>query len=108
MEDWWLIRDAEGHVGWVLARFVDMDCPVIAQYAEGQRIVAAFVLDQVADGAQKVPQYLVLLTENKDGMPFTSTDPRLYLERAEASLRNCLSRAQLERRAARDHFPGEF
>ncbi len=79
MEDWWLIRDAEGHVGWVLARFVDIDVPIeIAQYAEGQRIVAAFVLDQVADGAQKVPQYLVLLTENKDGMPFDFNQIRVF------------------------------
>ena len=79
MEDWWLIRDAEGHVGWVLARFVDIDVPLeIAQYAEGQRIVAAFVLDQVADGAQKVPQYLVLLTENKDGMPFDFNQIRVF------------------------------
>ena len=79
MEDWWLIRDAEGHVGWVLARFVDIDVPLeIAQYAEGQRIVAAFVLDQVADGSQKVPQYLVLLTENKDGMPFDFNQIRVF------------------------------
>jgi len=61
MEDWWLIRDAEGHVGWVLARMVDLDAPLeIAQYAEGQRIVAFFVLDQVPDGDRKVSQYLVL------------------------------------------------
>ena len=79
MEDWWLIRNTEGHVGWVLARFVDIDVPIeIAQYAEGQRIVAAFVLDQVADGAQKVPQYLVLLTENKDGMPFDFNQIRVF------------------------------
>jgi SH3-like domain-containing protein len=48
MEDWWLIRDEPGHVGWVLARMVDVDIPIeIAQYSEGQRTVAAFVLDQV-------------------------------------------------------------
>ncbi len=79
MEDWWLIRDTEGHVGWVLSRFVDIDVPLeIAQYAEGQRIVASFVLDQVADGAQKVSQYLVLLTENKDGMPFDFNQIRVF------------------------------
>lgn len=71
MEDWWLIRDEAGHAGWVLARMVDVDIPIeISQYSEGQRTVAAFVLDQVTDGDKKVPQYLVLLTENKDGMPF--------------------------------------
>jgi len=79
MEDWWLIRDAEGHVGWVLARMVDLDAPLeIAQYAEGQRIVAFFVLDQVPDGDRKVSQYLVLLTEPKDGLPFDFNQIRVF------------------------------
>jgi SH3-like domain-containing protein len=79
MEDWWLIRDEPGHVGWVLGRMLDLDIPLeIAQYAEGQRTVASFVLDQVADGDHKVPQYLVLLTENKDGMPFDFNQFRVF------------------------------
>jgi len=79
MEDWWLIRDSQGHVGWVLARMVDLDVPLeVAQYAEGQRIVAFFVLNQVADGDKKVPQYLVVLTEPKDGMPFDYNQIRVF------------------------------
>jgi SH3-like domain-containing protein len=79
MEDWWLIRDEPGHVGWVLARLVDVDIPIeIAQYSEGQRTVAAFVLDQVADDDKKVPQYLVLFSENKDGMPFDYNQIRVF------------------------------
>ena len=79
IEDWWLVRDVDGHVGWVLARLIDVDVPLeIAQYAEGQRIVASFVLDQVTDGDQKVSQYLVLLTENKDGMPFDFNQIRVF------------------------------
>ncbi len=79
MEDWWLIRDPDGHVGWVLARMVDLDVPLeIAQYAEGQRLVAFFVLDQVADGDKKVPEYLVVLTEPKDGMPFDYNQVRVF------------------------------
>ncbi len=79
MEDWWLIRDSQGHTGWVLSRLVDVDVPLeIAQYAEGQRIVAYFVLDQVSDGDKKVPQYLVLLTEPKDGMPFDFNQFRVF------------------------------
>lgn len=84
MEDWWLVRDAENHVGWVLARMVDMDLPLdIAQYAEGQRFVAFFVLDQVHDqskeGADKnVPQYLCLLTDPHDGEPYDYTQVRVF------------------------------
>jgi len=70
MEDWWLVRDPEGHIGWALGRMIDVDVPLeIAQYAEGQRIIASFVLSEVEDGGNKVPQYLVLLNENKDGQP---------------------------------------
>ena len=70
MEDWWLVRDPENHIGWALGRMIDVDVPLeIAQYAEGQRIIASFVLSEVQDGANKVPQYLVLLNENKDGQP---------------------------------------
>jgi hypothetical protein len=79
MEDWWLIRDSDGRVGWVLSRFVDLDVPLeIAEYAEGQRTVAFFVLNQVADGDKKVPQYLVVLTEPKDGLPFDYNQVRVF------------------------------
>jgi len=79
MEDWWLARDDQGHVGWILARMVDLDLPLeIAQYAEGQRIVAYFVLDEVRDGDKKVPQYLTLLTEPKDGLPFDFNQIRVF------------------------------
>ena len=79
LEDWWLIRDPAGHVGWVLARMVDLDVPLdIAQYAEGQRIVAFFMLNEVNDGDKKVPQYLVLLSEPKDGMPFDYNQIRVF------------------------------
>ncbi len=79
MEDWWLVRDAQGHVGWVLGRMLDIDAPLeIAQYAEGQRIVAFFMLNQVTDGDKKVAQYLVVLTEPKDGMPFDYNQIRVF------------------------------
>ena len=79
MEDWWLIRDQQGHVGWLLSRMVDLDVPLeIAQYSEGQRLVAFFVLDEVTDGDKKVPQYLVLLTEPKDGLPFDYNQIRVF------------------------------
>jgi SH3-like domain-containing protein len=83
LEDWWLVRDTLGRVGWVLSRMVDVDVPLdIAQYAEGQRFVAFFVLDQVPDndkGVQKqVPQYLCLLTDPHDGLPYDYDQVRVF------------------------------
>ena len=78
-EDWWLVRDDQGRVGWVLARMVDVDAPLeIAQYAEGQRFVAFFVLNEVPDGDKKVPQYLCLLTEPHDGSPYDFDQLRVF------------------------------
>ena len=58
---------------------LDVDIPLeVAQYAEGQRIVACFVLNEVADGGKKVAQYLVLMTEPKDGLPFDYNQARVF------------------------------
>jgi SH3-like domain-containing protein len=79
LEDWWLVRDDQKRVGWVLARMVDVDVPLeIAQYAEGQRFVAFFALNQVADGDKKVPQYLCLLTEPHDGSSYDYDQVRVF------------------------------
>jgi len=89
LEDWLLVRDAQGRVGWVLARLVDFDIPLeIAQYSEGQRMVAFFVLTEVPDNgpknkddqqpAKNVPEYLVLFTEPKDGQPFDFNQIRVF------------------------------
>jgi SH3-like domain-containing protein len=83
-EDWLLVRDSENRVGWVLARMVDLDIPLdVAQYAEGQRFVAFFVLDQVRDeakeGADKnVAQYLCAITEPHDGLPYDYDQIRVF------------------------------
>jgi len=79
VEDWWLVRDSHNRVGWVLGRMIDVDIPLdIAQYAEGQRIVAFFVLNQVQDGDKKVGQYLTILAEPKDGLPFDFNQIRVF------------------------------
>ena len=79
LEDWWLVRDDQGHVGWVLARMLDVDAPLeIAQYAEGQSLVAFFVLNQVQDGGKKVAQYLCLLTGPHDGLPYDFDQARVF------------------------------
>ncbi len=79
IEDWWLVRDSHSRVGWVLARMVDLDVPLdVAQYAEGQRIVGCFVLDEVQDKDKKVAQYLTVLTEPRDGLPFDFNQIRVF------------------------------
>jgi SH3-like domain-containing protein len=83
LEDWWLVRDNLGRVGWVLSRMVDVDVPLeIAQYAEGQRFVAFFVLNQVPDndkGVEKqIPQYLCVLTDPHDGLPYDFDQVRVF------------------------------
>jgi SH3-like domain-containing protein len=78
-DDYWLVRNSAGHVGWVLARMIDLDVPLeIAQYAEGQRIMGAFIINKVSDEDKQVPQYLVLFSENKDGMPFDYNQARVF------------------------------
>jgi SH3-like domain-containing protein len=84
LEDWCLVRDAENRVGWVLARMVDIDVPLdIAQYAEGQRFVAFFVLNQVQDAGKdgtgkSVSQYLCAITEPHDGLPYDYDQIRVF------------------------------
>jgi SH3-like domain-containing protein len=77
-EDWWLVRDAQMRVGWVLGRTLYLQLPEeIAQYSEGQRIVAAYPLDEVQDDDKKVPEYLVLFTE-KEGLPYDYSQARVF------------------------------
>ncbi len=83
MEDWYLVRDPSGRVGWVLLRMVDLDVPLdVAQYAEGQRIIGYFVLNTVEETqdneTKQVPQYLMLLNEPKDGLPWDYNQIRVF------------------------------
>jgi hypothetical protein len=78
-DDFWLVRNAAARAGWVLARMIDLDVPLeVAQYSEGQRIMGAFVINKIADGDKEVPQYLVLFSDNKDGLPFDYNQARVF------------------------------
>jgi hypothetical protein len=84
LEDYWLIRDTSGRVGWVRARTLDEDVPdAIAGLAEGQKIVGAYVLRKVNDpgagmpGGQ-VPEYVAVLSPWRDGLPYDFDQVRVF------------------------------
>ncbi len=84
MEDWWLVRDSRGQVGWLLARRLDVDVPdEIGGYSEGQKIVGAYVLTKVYDPESSlpdklVPEYVSVTNAFKDGLPYDFDQVRVF------------------------------
>lgn len=84
MEDWWLVRNAEGHTGWMLAQQLDVDVPAaLMRYTENKRIVAAYVLttvyDPVVDAPDKnIPEYVAVLREPKEGLAYDFDLARVF------------------------------
>jgi hypothetical protein len=84
MEDWWLVRDNAGHTGWMVSRDFQVDVPEdVAQYAENERMVGAYVLRTVADPDSgkpngQVPEYLTVLTPYKEGLPYDFDQVRVF------------------------------
>ena len=88
---------------------LDVDVPLeVAQYAEGQHIVASFVLSVVSDGEKKVPQYLVLLTESKDGLPFDYNQARLFTWNLKRDRYETADRRAAQRGVAGDYIEGKL
>jgi len=84
MEDWWLVRDSQGRTGWLLSGRIDIDVPDdVAQYAEGQRIVSAFVLAKVTDSESDTPdhqvaEWVTALGPTQAGLPFDFDQVRVF------------------------------
>ena len=84
MEDWWLVRDSQGHTGWLYSHMLDVDAPdALTRYAEGQRFVGAYVLttvhDEEAPGEVKeIPIYVTVLSPYKAGLPYDFDQVRVF------------------------------
>ena len=84
MEDWWLVRDSKGQVGWLLARMMDVDVPdEIAGYGEGQKIVGAYILTRVRDAQsdlpdRMVPEYVTVFNAYQEGLPYDFNQLRVF------------------------------
>ena len=90
MEDWWLVRDAKGQTGWIYGRMIDVSAPdTLLRYAEGQRIVGAYVLAQVDDPESgvlnngntetSIPEYLTVMSPYKAGLPYDFNQVRVFI-----------------------------
>ncbi len=85
MEDWWLVRDAHGHAGWMLSRLMEVDVPdSIARYSEGQRIVGAYILNKVFDPEapqddKNIPEFVTVLSPYKSGLTYDFDQLRVFI-----------------------------
>jgi SH3-like domain-containing protein len=84
LQDWWLVRDAQGQMGWVWSRMLDIDIPAeIAGLSEGQRYVGAYLLRTVDDPDssfpdKKAPEYVTVINSWKDGLPYDFDQVRVF------------------------------
>jgi SH3-like domain-containing protein len=84
MEDWWLVRDSKGDTGWLFSRMMDVDAPdTLTRYAEGQRMVGAYVLTTVNDpdapqDDKNIPVYVTVLSPYKAGLTYDFNQVRVF------------------------------
>jgi hypothetical protein len=90
LEDWWLVRDAKGQTGWVYGRLLEVSAPdSLLRYAEGQRIVGAYILAHVDDPDSgildngntitSIPEYITVLSPYKAGLPYDFNQVRVFI-----------------------------
>jgi hypothetical protein len=84
MEDWWLVRDSKGDTGWLFSRMMDVDAPdALTRYAEGQRMVGAYVLATVNDpdapqDDKNIAEYVTVLSPYKAGLTYDFDQVRVF------------------------------
>jgi len=89
MEDWWLVRNAKGETGWMYSRMMDVSAPdALVRYAEGQRIVGAYLIAKVDDpdsgmlnngvAVTSIPEYVTVLAPYKAGLPYDFDQVRVF------------------------------
>ncbi len=88
-EDWWLVRDKSGQTGWIYGRLLEVSAPdSLLRYAEGQRIVGAYILTHVDDPnsgildngntVTSIPIYVTVLSPYKAGLPYDFNQVRVF------------------------------
>jgi SH3-like domain-containing protein len=89
MEDWWLVRNARGDTGWMYSHLMDVSAPdSLVRYAEGQRIVGAYLIATVDDpdsgvlnngtAVTSIPEYVTVLAPYKAGLPYDFDQVRVF------------------------------
>jgi hypothetical protein len=90
LEDWWLVRDSKGQTGWIYGRLLEVSAPdSLLRYAEGQRIVGAYILAHVDDPdsgildngntVTSIPEYVTVMAPYKSGLPFDFNQVRVFI-----------------------------
>jgi Bacterial SH3 domain len=90
LEDWWLVRDSHGQTGWVYGRLLEVSAPdSLLRYAEGQRIVGAYILAHIDDPdsgildngntVTSIPEYVTVMAPYKSGLPFDFNQVRVFI-----------------------------
>ena len=107
MQDWWLVRGPKGQTGWVYSGLVEINVPAeVARYAEGQRIIGAYVLATVDDPDARstssenskkhkaadtspdetvslpvtnIPEYVTAVNSMKHGLPYDFDEIRVFI-----------------------------
>jgi hypothetical protein len=80
LEDWLLVRGAGKRTGWLLESLADMNPPVeVAQFREGLRIRAWFVLHREMDDGIERPWYLWATMRRVAGLPYDFDEIRVFV-----------------------------